>query len=259
MIKNSQRRAGSAHIVIIVILAIAIIGALGFVAWKNFLSPHDSRPAIKVSQTKGSKCENDVVEKNGTFCSEEIGIKLKVPTVFDGKFEKTSNYEIFKGTVDYTTRTSAGHSDIVYSAVITGNDEFTFTIAKEPLRSGYVDVDHMLRSTYYDTKTGLLSLTTSPIRNYSSTTDSYVTSGEYAVADTVPSFVVNGVKFYHGSDRDAGARYETYFAIVNGSIVKIKLTHGGYIGPEENDPSTIDADQVFSELNNAIKSVELIL
>lgn len=258
MIKNSQYQAGSAHIVIIVILIVVIVASLGFVVWKNFFVPKDSQPTAEVSQTKDSECESDVIEKNGVFCSEEIGIKLKAPMVFDGKFAKTDNYEIFKGTVDYTTRTSAGHSDIVYSAVITGNDEFTFTIAKEPLRSGYVDVGHMLQSTYYDAETGLLSLTTSPTQNYNSTTDSYTTSGEYAVAATLPSFVVDDVKFYHGSVGDAGTRYETYFAIVNDSIVKIKLTHSGYMGPAENDPGTIDADQVFNELDGAVKSLEFI-
>ncbi len=260
MINNSFGQKGNAHVVIIIILVLAIIGVLGFIAWQNFLAPKDVQPTAQVSvnQTKESDCESGDIEKDGTFCSEEMGIKLKVPAVFDGKFEKTDNYEIFKGTVDYTTRTSAGNSDVVYSAVITGSDEFTLSVAKEPLRSGYVDVGHMLQGTYYDTETGLLSLTTSPIRNYNSATDSYTVSGEYTVSDTVPSFVVDGVKFYHGSIGDAGMRYETYFAVIKDSFVKIMLKHSGYMGPAENDPSTIDADQVFDELDDAVKGIELI-
>lgn len=259
MTKNPQTQTGSAHIIIIVILIVAIIGALGFVIWNNFLAPKDDQPNPKVSQTKDNKCEGDTVEKNGTFCSHEMGIKFKVPTVFEGKFEKTDNYEIFKGTVDYTARTSAGNSDIVYTAAITGNEEqLTLTIAKEPLRSGYVDVGHMLQNTYYDAETGLLSLITAPTRSYNSTTDSYTTTSEYAIAGTVPSFVVDGVKFYHGSVGDGGARYETYFSVVHGSIVKIKLTHSGHMAAVENDPSRIDAGQVFNELDDAVKNIELI-
>ena len=258
MIKNSQTQTGSAHIFIIVVFIIAILSVLGFVVWDNFLAPKDIPPAKEVSQTKASKCESAVVEENGVFCSKEIGIKLRVPQVFEDKFKKTDNYEVFKGTVDYSTRVSAGESNIVYSAIITGNDEFTLTIAKEPLRSGYVDVGHMLQGTYYDIDTGLLSLVTTPVRNYNSTNDSYTTSGNYAVGETVPSFVVDTVKFYHGTVGDAGARYETYFAVVNGSIVKITLKHGGYIGPEENDPSTIDAEQVFHELESDMKQIQLI-
>lgn len=258
MIKSSQRQDGSAHVIIIVIIVLAIICVLGFLAWKNFLTPHDAQRNSEVVQTKDSDCDGDPIEKGGIFCSEEIGIKLKVPAIFEDKFEKTDNYEIFKGTVDYTTRTSAGSSDLVYSAVITGSDEFTFSIAKEPLRSGYVDVGHMLQGTYYDTETGLLSLTRSPTRNYNSATDSFTTSGEYAVSDTVPSFVVDDIKFYHGSVGDAGKRYETYLAVINGSFVKIILKHDGYMGPVENDPSTIDADQIFDELDDAVKGIEII-
>ncbi len=258
MIKQCQRQTGSTHVVIIGILVVVIIGVLGLLAWKNFLAPQNVKTPAVVSRTEDSNCEGSIVEKNGTFCSEEIGIRLKVPAIFDGKLKKTDNYEIFKGTVDYKTRTPAGNSDVVYSAVITGSDKFSFSIAKEPLRSGYVYVEHMLQSTYYDAETSLLSLTTSPKSSYNSATDSYTTSGEYAVADEVPSFVVNGVKFYYGSSGDAGVRIETYFAVINGSIIKIKLTHNGYMGPEENDPSTIDADQVFNELDKAVKTIELV-
>jgi hypothetical protein len=38
MIKNSHQQAGSAHIVIIIILAISVIGLLGFVFWQNFVN-----------------------------------------------------------------------------------------------------------------------------------------------------------------------------------------------------------------------------
>ena len=38
MIKNSQRQTGSAHVVIIIILVITVLGLLGFVFWQNFLN-----------------------------------------------------------------------------------------------------------------------------------------------------------------------------------------------------------------------------
>jgi hypothetical protein len=259
MLKTSHSQTGSAHVVIIVIIVVGLLGALGFVAWKNFFAPKDNEPIVtEAVQTKDAECEADVIEKNGVFCSKEIGIKLKVPTIFEGKFKKVDNYEIFKGTVDYATSTSAGTSDVVYSAPITGTDAFTLTIAKEPLRSGYVDIGHSLQGTYFDMGTGLLSLTTSPIQSYDSATGVSTASGEYAVADTVPSFVVDGVRFFQGSLGDAGLRVETYFAVVNNNIVKIKLTNNGYMGDPADDPSTIDAEQVFSELDNAIKAIELI-
>jgi len=250
MIKNSQKQNGSALVVAVIVLMVVVISALCYVVWNNFLIPKDDRSTIgevnQVIESDDKECKADTIEENGIFCSEEIGIKLKVPSVFNGKFEKTDNYEIYKGTVDYTTRTSAGDSNTVYSAIISGNDQFSLTVASEPLRSGYVGIGHSLQNTYYDAETGLLSLTMND------------TPGNYAVGDTVPSFIVNGVKFYHGSVGDAGARYETYFAVINGSIVNIMLKHGAYMGPSENDPSTIDSEQVFNELDSEMRKIELV-
>ena len=263
MIKNSQRQSGSALIIVVVVVIVAIFATLAFVFWKNISGNKSSQTTQITTQPQKAEvapCDSDpsIVEEGDVFCSLAVGIKLAVPSVFEGKFAKADNYEVFKGTVDYTDRVSDGSSDLVYSAVISGNDNLTLTIAKEPLRSGYVDVSHMLQGTYYDTETGLLSNTTTPLRNYNSATDSYTTSGEYAVAATVPSFIVNGIKIYHGSDGDAGVRVETYFAVINDNIVKIILRHNAYMGPEENDPSTINSDQVFSELDSAIKKIEVV-
>ncbi len=262
MIKASLNQKGSAHIVIIIILVVVTLGTLGYVVWNNFLAPKNNQSAENTNtsevETEPCKDNDGSFEKDGTICSEDLGIKFSTPTIFENKFKQAENYEIFKGTVDYTTRTSAGNSDIVYSAIITGIDEFTLTIAKEPLRSGYVNVGHALQGTYYDMDTGLLSLTNSPTSSYNSATDTSTTSGVYSVGETVPSFMVGDTKFYHGNVGDAGLREETYFAVVNGSFVKIKLSHSAYMGPSENDPSTIDADPVFKELESAIKNIELI-
>ena len=257
MLMNSRKQEGSALVVVIVIIAVAVLGTLGYVVWNNFIAPKNAPSEEQKAQTKDG-CESDAVEKSGTFCSEDVGIEFKIPTVFEGKIKQTDNYEVFKGTVDYTTRTSAGNSEVVYSAVITGTDEFTLSIAKEPLRSGYVDVGHMLQGTYYDVQTGLLSNVTSPTYEYDSTTDTTITTGEYSVGETVPSFTAQGMKVYKGIIGDAGTRIETYFIVINESIVKITLNHGAFMGPQEDDPSTIDADEVFSELDAAIKDLKLV-
>jgi heme/copper-type cytochrome/quinol oxidase subunit 2 len=48
MIKHSQRQIGSAHLIIIVIIILALLGALGFVFWKN-ISKTNSTPSITTS------------------------------------------------------------------------------------------------------------------------------------------------------------------------------------------------------------------
>jgi len=256
MIKNSYKQNGSVHVVIIIILVAAIVGALGYVVWKNFISTNTT-PEAQTTQTEDTGCKPGI-ETNGVFCSDDLGVTFQIPVVLQGKIKSSNNYEVFKGTVDYDTRTSAGTSNAVYSAEITGSDEFTLIISKEPLRSGYVDVGHGLAGTYYDADTGLLSSVTTPTQAYDSATDTTTKLGDYAVGETVPSFMVGNVKVYHGSVGDAGTRIETYFAVINGSIVKIKLTHGAFMGPSENDPATIDADVVFAELDSAVKTMKLI-
>lgn len=259
MLKKSQKQSRSALVILVIILMVVVVGSLGFVAWTKFSEPKQTAPVAEQSApVVVADCEAGGVEKNSTFCSEEIGVKFAVPTVFDGKFKKADNYEIFKGTIDYATRTTAGTSDIVYSAVISGSDNYTLTVAKEPLRSGYVDVGHSLQSTYYDAETGLLSLTNSPPLNYDSATGTYTSSGETTPGDAVPSFMIGDTKFYHGTIGDAGTLYDTYFAVIKGSIVKIKLAHGAYMGPPETDPTTIDYKQVFNEFNEALKNIEVL-
>jgi len=38
MIKNSQKQTGSAHVVIIIILILALLGTLGFIFWQNYIN-----------------------------------------------------------------------------------------------------------------------------------------------------------------------------------------------------------------------------
>ena len=54
--KNISKQVGSAHIVIIVILAAAVIGLLGFVFWQNFISPKDVAKS-EVSDTTDTQVE----------------------------------------------------------------------------------------------------------------------------------------------------------------------------------------------------------
>ena len=238
-------------VTVVIILVVIFIGVLGYFVWGKFVSKDDTpQSTTGTNQSTSVTCTTPEgsIEKDGVVCSEEIGIKFKTPTIFEGKFEKIDNYEVFKGGTDPRIRTSVGESNVVYEAAISGTDNFKLTIAKEPLRTGYVNVGHQLQNTFYDTDTGLLSNVNTPTDDDSS----------FTVGDTVPSFDVNGVKFYHGSVGDAGARIETYFAVIDGSIVRIMLSYTGYMGPEENNPSTIDADQVFNDLDAAVKNLTLI-
>ena len=51
---KSRNQTGSAHIVIIIILVVALVGALGFVFWQNFLNKPSSTRDTTNSATKSS-------------------------------------------------------------------------------------------------------------------------------------------------------------------------------------------------------------
>lgn len=258
--RKNKYQTGSAHVIIIVILVIALIGALGFVFWNNFfkkepaVSQKKDTPKVKDFCSAGE----DTAAQNGTFCSKEIGVKFTIPSIFVNKLVKADNYEVSEGPLDPNIKKSAGTSENVYRATISGTDNFTLTVAQEPLRTGYVDVGHLLRNTYYDQATGDLTLVNSPASHYDSITNTTTVTGSFSKGEIVPSFNVDGVRFFEGSGGDAGQIKNVYFGIINNKIVKISLEHEAYMGDPANDPTTIDADKVFDELDKSIKALRFV-
>jgi len=51
MIHNSQKQIGSAHVVVIIILVVAVLGLLGFVFWRNFIYREPSTTQSSTSNT----------------------------------------------------------------------------------------------------------------------------------------------------------------------------------------------------------------
>jgi hypothetical protein len=259
--KSVNDERGSLHIILIIIATIAVIGSLGFVFWSNFLSKNRVVEHTVTPPSSKAFCLKDenITASKGVFCSEEIGIKLAIPSFLTGKLTKVDNYEIFQGGLDYNTRESAGHSERVYRASITGDDNFTLTIAQEPIRTGFVDVGYKLSSTYYDRETGDLTLVDSLGSYYDSTTDKYTPLGNtYSKGEVVPSFYVDNIRVFEGGLGDAGMVANTYFFVIGKKIVKISLHYSDYMGPVATDPTTIDADGVFEEFKNSIRNIKTI-
>jgi hypothetical protein len=83
---NSQK--GSAHVIIITVLVAALIGALGFVFWQNFInkSPADSNVKTGVA----AKQKTQATATYQTFTLDALGISFQYPqgwtvtTKFDG-------------------------------------------------------------------------------------------------------------------------------------------------------------------------------
>jgi type II secretory pathway pseudopilin PulG len=80
MIKNSQNQTGSALVIVIVIVAIGIIGALSYVVWKTyFQAPQKSNQTSTTSSQTQSNKEKVSEDSNSTFSVAELGIVLTVP------------------------------------------------------------------------------------------------------------------------------------------------------------------------------------
>jgi hypothetical protein len=256
--QKTKSQTGSVHIVVITVAVAVVIGVLGFVFWNNFLkkdsnvSKTEDKTTTKPTEPCGSG--ENIAAESGTFCSKSMGIRFAVPSMFKNKIIKADNYEVFQGSLDPSTKKSAGMSENVYRGSIEGAENFTLTIAQEPLRTGYVDVYHALQNSYYDQTKGELTRVNTPTRSYNSATDSYTVSGEYSVGEAVPSFDVSGVRFFKGSNGDAGQMENVYFGVVNGKIIKISLKSA--VNPAAEP--TNDADQLFADFDKSIKSLEII-
>lgn len=262
MVKNSSSQYGSAFVIIIVILAVAIIGALGFVFWQNFTQSDEAKnnsiaTQEKVEQKPEQLCanKNHVVEADGVFCSEDIGLEFKVPEVFKGKFQKAENYDIFEGSMEDPQGTHAGKSIVNYEAVIKSEQEtLSLSIAKEPLRSGRSSIGHALRSTYFNAEDRSLYFVEGVMREYDNSTNSYrVTQNGYA-GEPIPSFKVENTRVYHGKIGDAGVVEDGYLMVADDHLVIIKIRHAAN---PMNEP-TIDYEKPFADLNSYIKQLKFL-
>jgi cytoskeletal protein RodZ len=77
---KKQNQNGSALVVIVIILAVAIIGTLGFVLWQNFLKP---KPATETSQTnKTTTSTVDPYKDWKTYTSTASNYQIKYPSTW---------------------------------------------------------------------------------------------------------------------------------------------------------------------------------
>ena len=86
MINYFQKQAGSAHVVIIVVIVAAVLGALGYVFWQNFINKdtseitNDSKQTTTQSaETPANPVEQPKDSTEGYLVLEDWGIKFKLP------------------------------------------------------------------------------------------------------------------------------------------------------------------------------------
>lgn len=261
MIIHTSKQTGSAHVVIIVTIVVALVGALGFAFWKNFMQPSGIQASQeqpeKTSQPKKAEpvCTGDFVEEDGVFCSESVGVEFKIPDLFVDKFKKGKNYEVYKGPMESAEGTLTGKSLEYYEAIVaSGEEHLSLTVAKEPLRSGYSSIGHALQRTYFNATNGNLYLVNAPPYDYDSTTGVTTYKGKWTAGEPVPFFEVGKTKVYQGKVGDAGTMENGYLMVVNDHLVIIKVRH---VANPMNEPM-FDAEQTFTDLNSNLKQIKVL-
>lgn len=84
MIRNLQRQSGFAHAILIIGLVIALIGALGFIFWQNFIN---KEPTVKDEPVVVTKKEEPQAK---IFSVKDYGVEFTIPTALN---DTTIKYE----------------------------------------------------------------------------------------------------------------------------------------------------------------------
>lgn len=81
---KSKNQSGSAHVVLIVILVLIIVGLLGFVLWEKFIRPKDevSTNTVSSSSTENNIAPRDIYDGWQTYTSQRAGFTIKYPATY---------------------------------------------------------------------------------------------------------------------------------------------------------------------------------
>jgi hypothetical protein len=180
MINKTLSQKGSAHVVIIVILVIALLGTLGFVFWQNFIH----KDTLDTSNTAKVESKQENTNENA---------------------KKSDQLTLSDWAIKFTISSSLTSTEVKYQAK--GTDTYVFTTARiqalggECVKSPFGDTVNLARMTEKPVATpdGEL-LNESPINNYY-----YVLSGPISSCSSLDSNQqpVNAVNPVETADRDA--------------------------------------------------------
>ncbi len=262
-----KRRSKHKIIITFIVVMIAVIVGAGIFAWYQFLAiSQENKVGQLVIKESGADesagildlCgpEDDDKATSGTFCSKEIGIKTTVPAIFAGTMTKAENYPVFQGSLNPNTKSNAGSALNVYrSSVVNSAGTFTFTIAQEPLRTGYVDMYHAMQNLYFDATTKELYQVNSPVAQSNTQTGGVTTSGAYTKGVPIPAFTAMGKRFFQGSNSEPGKTDNTYLTVIDDKILKISLKYVGQSGAA-NSSSKALVNKVYKELETSLRTIK---
>ncbi|MFZ1360499.1 MAG: hypothetical protein WAS27_00485 [Candidatus Saccharimonadales bacterium] len=248
--KHKSKKKRIAIVLSLFIVLLLIIG--GYIGWREFMRLNDAGQT-KITESSHQPTDSiqlcspgdDTKATSGVFCSDEIGIKIPVPKLFAGKIEAATNYPIYQSQLAPNSKTPAGTASHVYQADVTTAGRFVFTIAQEPLRTGYMDVYHAQQNSYFDSTTKELTRVISR-------------GGQFIKGEPLPSFMSNGLQIFQASNTNGLMTEESFLMLVNDAIVRLTLQHTSVSGDAATAFSVPAVKRVFAELDTALKTVEVI-
>jgi len=119
-VKNRNNQTGSAHLIIIIVLVIALLGSLGFVFWQNFVKVKDNQPVQnnQISNTTdksatASKTSNET--KLTEIAADDLvgtNLALKYPKTWTATHEDFSTVEAGAPILNKMYKISSPDNDI---------------------------------------------------------------------------------------------------------------------------------------------------
>jgi len=141
-VNKKQSQSGSAHLIIIMVLCVALIGALGFVYWQNFMQPKASDKNVVATKTAdNTTATTPAVTNEGYLVLSDWNVKFKLPVDLG---DNAVTYQ--KVTVDSgvyydisTERVSALGGDCAKFIHFVRSEEPFVAPVGSPIPAGYVD------------------------------------------------------------------------------------------------------------------------
>lgn len=86
--RTNKSQSGSAHLIIIIILVVALLGALGFVFWQNFVDKAADSATTNTSDTTTTNAATSDKDNNELGLDDQQGIEA----IFKNKYPKGNLY-----------------------------------------------------------------------------------------------------------------------------------------------------------------------
>jgi hypothetical protein len=219
---------------------LAALAAVTVILWVT--NGKENAPTSQIEtadQDSGTKitCGADENEKagKGVFCSEAIGVKLRVPDLFKGKLARGENYDLYD-----KDGAAVGQSELVFEATV-----------KDPADSDMANTYRLIIA-----RTPLVSRQGpcfDPCEFDSKTRTLY--AGE--TGKEAESVTVDGIKFFKGVIGDGGDYIVTYMGVVGDKVIEITLISGTYLGPGEEKHS-VNQEKLFIDFDKLVKTLRAL-